>query len=292
MAGWDEADGLRWRALPAFGVEIDQDLGSPFPAAAADRFLALFHAFGLIVARRQALAMERQIALMELIGPMLRGPDGNSHMSSEAGYATARAELSFHSDYAFTDYPIDALSLHAIDVVDNASSTRFASAERGYALLQPRLRDALEGRGVEMIMGDFDTVIDRACELRDPAAVLSAERPAILVNPRTGRPCLGVGEMHAARLIGMDWEEGRDLLREVFACLYAPDNVIEHVWQRGDIVIWDNITYQHARGSLEGAGRRILQRVAVGPKSLEELHPAIFSTVGAPKAPVTEGISG
>jgi hypothetical protein len=29
--------------------------------------------------------------------------------------------------------------------------------------------------------------------------------------------------------------------------MYAPDNVLEHDWQAGDLVLWDNLACQHAR---------------------------------------------
>jgi taurine dioxygenase len=44
--------------------------------------------------------------------------------------------------------------------------------------------------------------------------------------------------------------------------------VYEHTWCNGDIVIWDNIALQHARGSLKSAGRRVLQRVIVGTEGV------------------------
>ena len=100
------------------------------------------------------------------------------------------------------------------------------------------------------------------CGSLPPRAVPSG--PAAPINPRTGRSCIGVSEMHAARFNGMDWEESRDLIGAIYGHLYAPENMTEHVWHQGDLVIWDNITFQHARGSLEGVGRRVLQRVIVG----------------------------
>jgi len=70
--------------------------------------------------------------------------------------------------------------------------------------------------------------------------------------------------MHAARLTGLDWHESRTLLDAVYLYLYSRGNVMEHKWYNGDIVIWDNITYQHARGSLDGIEPRVLQRVILG----------------------------
>ena len=275
MVDWTRDDGLRWRKRSPFGVEIDHDLAA-LSGPAADRFVTLFRTAGLIVAHGQKLTMAEQVALMSLIGPVIRRVDGIGYISSEDGYDGARAELTFHADYAFSDHPLDALSLHAIDVVDDASATRFANAERAYARLPSELRDKLDAHPVEMISPTYDAVTVRAFEVREPEAMLRQQRASVLSNPRTGRFCLGVSEMHAAQLVGMDWEESRETLGAVYAHLYAPDNIVEHVWRRGDIVIWDNLTFQHARGSLDGAGRRVLQRVTVGAKALWEMYPEYF----------------
>lgn len=276
MMAWCEEAGVRWRVIEPFGAEIGCDLSVPLSPDAADRFRTLFRDHGLIVARGQALTIDRQIALMEHIGQVQRRVDGVGRISSEAGHAAARAELTFHADSAFGPCPLDALSLHAVDVVDGASSTRFANAERACADLPTDLRARLAAAEVDMISPPYDATTGRACDHRDPPAMLRGDRPAILINPRTGRPCLGVSEMHSASMIGMDWEDSRDLLHAVFDRLYAADNIIEHVWHRGDIVIWDNLTFQHARGSIAAAGRRILQRVTVGAKGLWDMYPELF----------------
>jgi taurine dioxygenase len=274
MAGWTQEQGLRWRPLSPFGVEIDQDLGAPLSPEAAERFVALFRSAGMITARGQTLDMEQQIAVMARLGHVLRSFDGTSYITTEGEGVWVRSELTFHADYAFTPYPLDGLSLHAVDVVNGASATRFAHAERGWATLPEELRGRLRGREVENISPDFDAVSFRTCDVAEPKALIADIRPAVLVNPRTGRECIGVSEMHTTRIVGMDRAESRDLLNAVYAHIYAPDNVTRHVWRRGDIVMWDNYTFQHARAPLDDAGRRVLQRVAIGEKSLVEISPA------------------
>lgn len=264
MDDWASADGLRWRALAPFGIELDCDLSAPHAPARAQRLAALLAHGGYLLARGQALTMEQQTALMEPIGPIIRRPQENGYISTDAEAASSRTELSFHADAAYTDAPFAAISLHAVDVVDDASGTRFVSAERGYATLPDALRGRLDAASAEMISPMLEGVGVRACDARDPEATQRAEFPAVRVNPRTGRPCIGVSEMHTARLTDMDWDASRVLLGEIYDHLYAPENAVEHRWRRGDIVLWDNLTLQHARASLQGAGRRVLQRVVAG----------------------------
>src|SRR3546814_9027048 len=51
-----------------------------------------------------------------------------------------RGELSFHSDCAFLPHPRIVLSLHAIDVVDALSSTKWISARNGWNAMAPELQ--------------------------------------------------------------------------------------------------------------------------------------------------------
>ena len=263
MSGWIGEAGLRWRRLEPLGVEIDHDLSKPLGAEQAERFVALLWRHGLVLARGQTLDMERQRALCALAGPILLRTGETGVMSNEAG-DVSQAELSWHADAAYTTAPFDCIALHALDVVDEASSTCFVSAEDALDALPARLRARLEGRQVEMISPDYRSIGLRTCDRRDPEAQKRGILPAIHRNPHTGRDGLWVSELQAARMVDMDWEESRDLLTEAFDHLYHPARVLEHRWRTGDLVIWDNIALQHARGSLKGCGKRVLQRVIVG----------------------------
>ena len=131
-----------------------------------------------------------------------------------------------------------------------------------------RLREAIEDRDAEMITPGFDILAARVCDIPEPEFMLKSVRPTVLENPNSGRRYLNMSEMHSARLTGMAWEDSRALIHRVFEYLYAPENRYEHVWRQGDLVIWDNQALQHARGSLENVGRRILQRVSVGTEGV------------------------
>lgn len=260
-------DGLEWRGLEPFGVEIERDLAEPLSPGEADALRALFNEHGLIVARGQALTMAQQQAICALLGPILlrEGEDGT--MSNEGGGPSA-SELAWHSDAAYTEHPFDALSLHALDVVDGASSTRFASAESVAASLPAELRAVLEHREQEMIAPHYTVLAQWTCDRHDPPAQKRGIRPALAVNPHNGRPCVWVSAMQTARLLDMAWEDSRAVLHAVYDRLYDPANGYEHRWRRGDLVIWDNIALQHMRSNVAGVGKRLLQRVIVGSEGV------------------------
>ena len=68
-------------------------------------------------------------------------------------------------------------------------------------------------------------------------------------------------------------EESDALLAELFSYLYADDAVYEHSWQADDLVVWDNLALQHARGAV-GEGARTLQRVTCTRLTYLEQYPA------------------
>ncbi|MDG2003136.1 MAG: TauD/TfdA family dioxygenase [Novosphingobium sp.] len=254
---------LPFSKLEPFGAEIQRDLSEPFAPSEAFHFKQLFDEYKLVLARGQQLTMDRQRELCALIGPILlrKGEDG--YMTNESGGPSASAYC-WHADAAYTEHPFDALSLHAIDVVDDASSTRFANAEEAYDSLPAALSQTLEKSEQEMISPHYTLLAERTCDRRDPEALKQGILPAIFVNPHNGRKCVWVSEMQTSRLLNMEWEQSRDLLHQAYDHLYAPERVLEHRWRKGDLIIWDNIALQHARPDVSDSGRRLLQRVIVG----------------------------
>lgn len=256
-------DALPHRSLAPFGIEVTCDLSAPLSASQEDHFRALFNQHGLILARGQALTMERQREICGLLGPILDRAGENGTMSNEGG-GPASSALSWHSDAAYTDHPFDALSLHALDVVAGASSTRFVSSQDACDSLPDDLREALADRQQEMIAVHYTRLAERTCDQRDPESLKRGIVPAIYANPHNARRCLWVSELQTVRLLGMEWEDSRDLLHRVFDHLYAEDRVYEHRWTNGDFIVWDNIALQHTRGNLDSVGKRLLQRAIVG----------------------------
>ena len=89
----------------------------------------------------------------------------------------------------------------------------------------------------------------------------------------TGRPYLFVNEDMTGTIIGMSEQESDELLDELFSYLYAKENVYEHSWQQGDIVIWDNLAVQHARRAITSSASRTLQRVTIAEIGYYEQTP-------------------
>jgi taurine dioxygenase len=267
VAGGEGAAPWPVRRLHPFGIEVVGDLSLPLSATAAAWLRRLVHEHGLVLARDQALAMERQRALCAAIGPVLDRQGEDGIMSNEQGGPSSSA-LAWHADAAYGPHPFEALSLHALEVVDDTSSTRFIHAGQAWQALGEGWRKQLADAEQDMISPHYSLIDRRVCELRDPPALVRARRPARLSHPATGRDLIWVSELQTAALCCMAWRESRDILRQVFAVIYAPERVFEHRWRQGDLIIWDNIALQHSRPDLGNVGRRVLQRVIVGTEGV------------------------
>ena len=268
MPQWIADSGFGYRLLQPFGIELEVDLSAPLSDDQAKAFVRLLWTNGLVLVRGQRLSMDRQRELCGLAGPILIRAGENGYLSTEGASAPSLSELRWHSDAAYTEAPFDLIALHALDVVDQASSTRFIHASNVLASLPAGLRSCIDGREVEMISPTYDAIALRTCDRRDPVAQKRGIRPAIYRNPHTGRDCIGVSELQCARVLEMPWEQSRDLLNEIYDDIYQPAHVLEHRWRNGDVIFWDNIALQHMRGPLNACGKRILQRVIVGTQGV------------------------
>lgn len=254
---------------PALGVDVhgvdlpsletDPELGDRLRALVAEHLLLRF--------RMPGLTAPDQIRIAALFGPVLdesRDGSGWTYVSNvEPGGVLGEWAFLFHSDLEFTDDPVRVLSLYAVELPDQPTSTRFANGVRAAARLDDATRDRLAGRTARHVYPLLEPRGDqryRLSEVDDGAA--RAEHPVLMTHPVTSKEVLYVTAMQTDAIIGLPDDESEALIARCWDVLYAPDNVYEHVWQHGDLVLWDNLALQHARDAV--TGRRTLRRVPVG----------------------------
>ena len=68
-----------------------------------------------------------------------------------------------------------------------------------------------------------------------------------MTNPDTARRALYVSRLMSARIEGMDETESRDVLATLCDLIEAPENIYEHAWRPGDIIVWDNLSAMTGR---------------------------------------------
>ena len=130
------------RNLQPFGLELDMDLRTPLDERAQAQFKALFYREKLLVFRNQHLTEADQVRVLGYIGPVLGSKGEYRELSSDGNLGAG--PLCYHSDLSFTPEPFKVLSLHALEVVDGQSWTRFANGIRVLQSLPPELIERLQ----------------------------------------------------------------------------------------------------------------------------------------------------
>jgi taurine dioxygenase len=251
------------RPIPGapFGWEVAVDLAGPLSDSQRAALVEVYRRDGLILFRGQRLSREQQQAACDIFGPALRTELDNYLVSNVAeGGLLGKAELLFHNDIPYVPAPFLAGSLHALEVAEGAAATRYASALKGWERLPAPLKARVEALNALHVRGHM---LGRRTTLADlDPGDMATVHPVVGRQEGTKRRYLFVNLDMTACITRMPPTESDALLEELFAHLYAPENVYEHHWREGDLVIWDNLAVQHAR-SPTGEAPRTLQRVTI-----------------------------
>jgi taurine dioxygenase len=262
-----------------FGLELKVDLTATFGLGEKEALRQLYQRDGLILVRDQKLSMDQQIEACSIFGPVLKDSRENYIVSNvrEDGLLGSR-ELLFHSDIPYVPAPYLGGSLHALEVDQGVSATRFASGFNAYERLPAELRQRINGLNALHVRARAFT---RRTRLTDLLPTDNCAVHALVGRQKdTGRPYVFACLDMTGCVIGMSEKASDALLEELFSYLYADEQVYDHVWRPGDIVIWNNLGVQHARKAVAG-GTRTLQRVTIAEYGYWDQYPVDLPTYEA-----------
>jgi alpha-ketoglutarate-dependent taurine dioxygenase len=292
--------GLKIRDLnPMFGAEVigldprvplDDETGQTLRKLFDERSLLLFrdcdasltfqtYLSGLLIGQDM---VQIDAATGEPAAPMLSFYVSNKEPNSAAPYG----RLMFHSDGQWTDDPTQLISLYGSEVEQPATPTLFISSVYGWDTLPEDLRARVKDR-FAIQRHDDDTYLKRA---KNDSDVLVnsfkneafSKLPIAYRHPRTGRIVLYVSQQMTYQIADMSPQESEALLEALFEHLYKPQNIFEHHWRKGDLVLWDNIALQHARPNLKTEGpARTLRKVFAPAQLLAKDKAPAYTRAGA-----------
>jgi taurine dioxygenase len=223
----------------------------------------------------EQLTPQRQVEIVGWFGPVgvNRDADGNPWTMLDNDEPTGSMVLPFHSDICFMPHPLQGLSLHPLALPEVETSTTFISNAVGWDRLPAAIKAHLHDRLVEHHY-------EAPPEMQLDWPRLAHHHPARMTHPRSGRPFIFVCENYVTEIDGLSHADSDAMLRSIFDTLYAPEHHYVHVWQLGDLLIWDNLAIQHARTvpSPPSTGRRVLQRVAIGTHDFRNQLAAVTSS--------------
>jgi alpha-ketoglutarate-dependent taurine dioxygenase len=252
------------------GVDRDQLLhDDALPAWTLDAL----EANGALVFRDLHLDDETQVAFSRKLGTLEKLGQGeypeiflvtlDPTRNPAATYL--KGTFHWHIDGCTDDIPIMATMLSAHAVAESGGETEFASSYQAYEHLSDQDKQHCESLRVVHTIEASQRLLNP-----DPspeALEMMRQRPAkehpLVWTHRSGRKSLVLGAT-ADYVVGLDPEASRALLDDLLARATTPDRVYRHVWQVGDVVVWDN------RGVLHRA-------LPYDPGSPRDMHRTTFA---------------
>ena len=151
-------------------------------------------------------------------------------------------EAEWHTDMSYIAEPPTASVLFAQEVPPSGGNTSFSDMEAALDRLDDDLRAQIEGRSVHhdsstTSVGDTRRGYDGVQDVRTAPGI---SHPAVRTHPETGRRSLYLGRRRNTYIEGLDLAESEALLDRLWDHCRNPDFAWTHVWQAGDVVMWDN----------------------------------------------------
>jgi taurine dioxygenase len=210
--------------------------------------------------------------------PFIAPIPGRDHVIAISRLANETAPLfaeTFHSDWSFQARPPAGTCLYGVTIPPTGGDTLFANQHRALDAMPAALRARIEGRmGIHSAAGPYapdgfygeaDQATDRSMDIRPSDAARATQlHPLVRPHPETGRLGLFSTAGYIVGIEGMDDDEARPLLRELYHWQTRDEFVYRHRWQPEMLVMWDNRSVLHrATGGFDGYDR-ILHRTTIG----------------------------
>jgi taurine dioxygenase len=169
-------------------------------------------------------------------------------------------EMMFHHDMLHAEVPHKGTLLYAVEIPSTGGNTLFANGYAAYESLPDRVRRPLEGR---IARHHYNYGSTQKGDGRGTKAFAESRHPVFRTHEDTGRKAVYVNRLMTEGVEDLDQEEATSLLNAVFDHAERPDFVYEHVWQVGDLLLWDNRCSMHARTDFPGGERRLMWRTTL-----------------------------
>ena len=264
-------------ACEVMGLRLWEKLA---PETVAD-LRELWSRWGVLVFRRQALDEAELAAFCALFGPLERTvrTDWASPAVPEIGVISnlkdgrgkpigglGDGEIEWHSDQSYMMHPATGAALYALELPPEGGLTSWVDLRAAYRALPPRLRRAVEGRRavfsyVKRLAGyqGQDRVISEEARKKTPPVAHTLTHD----HPVTGDRALYLDSTTTVGIAGMDDADGASLLAEIYQAAVQPEFVYTHLWQVGDLLLWDNGFTMHRRAPFDPAARRLMKRTTM-----------------------------
>ncbi|MBO9498177.1 MAG: TauD/TfdA family dioxygenase [Novosphingobium sp.] len=270
--------------LERFGAEVSGvDISRPLDAATAQEIVAIQNRWGVTVWRDTGLDDASHVAFTRIFGDVIHAPplkDGprfsqpelfdasnidrqGNIVDDEKRRITNRGNRLWHIDSSFMEVRAAQSLLLCHEAPPHSAPTWFADARSAYDDLPAPMKDRIEGLEARHCYFWSRRKAGYPYTEEEIDAFQHATHPLVHVHRGSGRKMLYIGA-HARDIVGMDRDEGRELLDELTAWVTQPQYTFSTDYRAGDMTIWDNLACLHRAGDFdETLYRRDMRRTTI-----------------------------
>jgi alpha-ketoglutarate-dependent taurine dioxygenase len=254
---------------PAIGREVI-GLESIKDISTADRanLVAAYNESGLLLFRGFNPSNEDHLALTKIFGApdihpieSIRLPDcpeiiqiatsGNHIFALDDPEGDAiTGKIDWHSDLTYTVRPGRGALLRAIEIPPEMGQTWFVDIAAVYEALPQDVKDRIEN--LKVVHSHEATVKITAkafyggdSKQSQPSNFPPVIHPLVYAHPVNGKKVLNISPSFAVEIVGAQEQESSALLTWLKDFATQERFIYKHVWQVGDIVLWDNLRTMH-----------------------------------------------
>lgn len=244
-----------------FGLEIVGVRLQDLDQAGFDELLGLYAKFPVLVLRGQDLTADEYEAFGAHFGDLqdhtrqeftLPGHPAIYVLTNKIvdgkRIGVHRDGMGWHTDGTYVAKPLESTVLYSLEVPPVGGDTLFADTRSAFADLDESIKDAIRDRKV---LHSFEHLVSKLnlearSEVTDEqrAAVPEVEHPLVITRD-DGSEYLYLTLGSSRLIVGMDEAESQATLRGLVEHATQEQYVYRHLWQQGDVVIWNNLCSMH-----------------------------------------------
>jgi taurine dioxygenase len=261
---------------PSMGAAIEGiDLSGGISTEQARELRAIWLENQVIVIRGQTLTPAIQIEIARAFGepdhyPFLKGLEGYPEITPVLKREDEARNFGgiWHTDTIYQPTPPMATMLYALELPPVGGDTLFANQYLAYEQLSDGLKQTLKSLKLVSRSDNKDAAETRAARIKESGVKLNSDslsgcHPVIRTHPETGRKSLYVSPGHSGYFDGWSEAESTNLLSYLHNHQIAEEFRCRHVWQVGDLALWDNRCVLHYPVNDYHGHRRLLHRITL-----------------------------
>ena len=251
------------------------DLSRPLSDSLLAELRAIWLDRKVVVLRGQALASEQYLSFARQFGapdiyPFLEGLEEFPEITPILKKETEKVNFGgvWHSDTTYQPQPPMATILYALELPPVGGDTLFANQVQAYESLSKGLKDMLATLKIICRPDKAAAMATRANRIAEQGRNIDKSNligihPVVRTHPETGKKALFVNPAHSCHFEGWSMEESDGLLNFLYTHQIREEFQCRHVWQQGDVVIWDNRCTLHYPVNDYFGHRRLLHRITL-----------------------------